>query len=347
MTYKDIAALFEEIELRLVKSLKRNLSRHKDWEKAEGFKWSAWQAEKLKDLERFRRENYAILGEYKTRIDEETRELMTEQFHEGEELTLKQLTEYEITDGVKVENTPKFFSLNEDKMNRLIDDITTLEKDCTTAAIRCMDDVYRQVIHKAQLAMASGQTTLQPAIDDAVKDFLEKGINNIVCLSAAQTADGRRVNIADYVRMALRTTSARATLQGKSVALKRLGYDTVLVSQYGGCSKTCEPWQGLVYIDDVFSPWSGENDGIQGRSNYCGKLFYLLSYAIKNGLFHPNCCLNCVQTAYFFAVHRRHYDDPQTYPERKNGKAAKARSETKGYGAENPKAKAFCSRNAR
>ena len=99
----------------------------------------------------------------------------------------------------------------------------------------------------------------------------------------------RRVNIADYVRMALRTTSTRAALQGAAKRFAELGYDTVLISQYGGCSETCEPYQGKVYIDDVFTVWNGERSGDFGKSNYCDKWFMLLSVAIRGGLFHPNC----------------------------------------------------------
>lgn len=89
--------------------------------------------------------------------------------------------------------------------------------------------------------------------------------------------------------MALRTTSTRATLQGAAKRFAELGYDTVLVSQYGKCSETCEPWQGRAYIDDVFTIWNGEIDGDLGKSHYCGKWFTRLSVAIRGGLFHPNC----------------------------------------------------------
>lgn len=99
----------------------------------------------------------------------------------------------------------------------------------------------------------------------------------------------RRVNIADYVRMALRTTSTRAKLQGEAKRFAELGYDTVLVSQYGKCSETCEPWQGRAYIDDVFTIWNGEKSGDLGKSHYCEKWFTRLSVAIRGGLFHPNC----------------------------------------------------------
>lgn len=272
-----IVRIFEEIEQRLVQSLKRNLGRHKEEEEQEGFNWSAWQTEKLRSLEKFRRENAAIMQEYTEQIDTETRQIMQEQFDEG-------------VNGVDVppaENQPAFFGVDTTKVNKLIEDVTYLEKNAETAALRLTDDVYRQTVNRVQLAMSTGSMTLQQAIDIAVKDFLNQGINCIVY------KDGRRVNIADYVRMALRTTATRAALQGKSAKFKALGYDTVQVSSYGMCSKTCEPWQGRIYIEDTFSFWDGEvreQGGILwGKSNYCGKWFPLLSSAIEKGLFHPNC----------------------------------------------------------
>ena len=272
-----IVRIFEEIEQRFVQSLKRNLSRHKDEEEQEGFNWSAWQAEKLRALEKFRKDNAAIMAEYTEQIDSETRRIMQEQFDEG-------------VNGVDVspaENQPAFFGVDTTKVNKLIEDVTYLEKNAETAALRLTDDVYRQTVNRVQLAMGTGSMTLQQAIDIAVKDFLDNGVNCIVY------KDGRRVNIADYVRMALRTTATRAALQGKSAKYKALGYDTVQVSSYGMCSKTCEPWQGRIYIEDTFSDWNGEvreQGGILwGKSNYCGKWFPLLSSAIEKGLFHPNC----------------------------------------------------------
>lgn len=272
-----IVKIFEEIEQRLIKSLKRNLGRHKEEEEQEEFNWSAWQAEKLRALEKFRKENAAIMAEYTEQIDSETRRIMQEQFDEG-------------VNGVDVspaENQPAFFGVDTTKVNKLIEDVTYLEKNAETAALRLTDDVYRQTVNRVQLAMGTGSMTLQQAIDIAVKDFLDNGVNCIVY------KDGRRVNIADYVRMALRTTATRATLQGKSAKYKALGYDTVQVSSYGMCSKTCEPWQGRIYIEDTFSDWNGEvreQGGILwGKSNYCVKWFPLLSSAIEKGLFHPNC----------------------------------------------------------
>ena len=297
LSFRDIAKIFEEIELRLIASLKRNLSRHKAEEEKEGFEWSAWQAEKLNNIDNFRKENAQIADEYVDVIDDETRQLMTDQFHEGEHTAEQSVIDVSES-GVNVPDVPAqpqppeaptaipddhFFGVNKPKMDKLMEDVTTLEKTALTAAVRNMDDVYRTTLNKVQLMMGTGSITLNEAIDLATRDFLDKGINCIVY------ADGRRVNIADYVRMALRTTSTRATLQGAAKRFAELGYDTVLISQYGGCSETCEPYQGKVYIDDVFTIWNGEKSGDFGKSNYCDKWFMLLSVAIRGGLFHPNC----------------------------------------------------------
>ncbi len=322
----DIARIFEWIEMLLIGSLKRNLTRHEAEEKKYGFNWSAWQAEKLRNLDKFRRENAAIVGKYTDTIDRNTRALLEEQFREGvngaaqeageapepqpvymQEViqpTQPEQPQEQPTPETAAESTepptatnepiavikpePQFFGVDTVKVNKLVEDMTTMEKQAETAALRMTDDVYRQTLNRVQLAMSTGSMTLNKAIDTAVEDFLNAGINCI------EYKDGRRVNIADYVRMALRTTSTRAVLQGKSEKYKALGYDTVAVSSYGMCSPTCLPYQGRVYINDAFTSWAGETeqraDGLTwGKSNYCGKWFPLLSSAIAGGLFHPNC----------------------------------------------------------
>lgn len=268
--FRDIAKWFEEFEMQLIQSLKRNLGRHESEEKAQDMEWSMWQAEKLKGINKFRRECTAIMNDYKDVIDEGTQQLLKKEFEQSAST-----------------DQPQFFGVDRTKLNRLIDDTVNLEKHAETAALRTVDDVYRQTIVRAQLALSSGTVTINQAVDIAVKDFLDKGINCIVY------RDGRRVNIADYARMALRSASTRASLQGKSERFKALGYDTIQVSKYSMCSDTCLPWQGRVYINDVYTMWDGEvkdHGGILwGKSNYCGKWFMLLSAAIENGLFHPNC----------------------------------------------------------
>ena len=287
LNYRDIAKIFEEIEIMLISSLKRNLGRHKNEEHKYGFKYSAWQTEKLRNIDKFRQENARIMNSYTNVIDSATRQIMLDEFTQGMNGINTAVPENIPDTPAETVREPHFFGIDKTKVDKLVDDVVTLEKHAETAVLRTMDDVYRQTVNKAQLAMSTG-TPLQKAIDMAMQDFLSKGINCIVY------RDGRRVNVADYVRMALRTTAARSALYGKSAGFRRLGLDTVQVSSYGMCSETCLPWQGKVYIDDVFSLWDGEiqersDGGLWGKSHYCGKWFPLLSNALHGGLFHPNC----------------------------------------------------------
>lgn len=270
MTARDIAALFDALELDLIKSLHRCLARHQRQEQTEGGQngtprhWQAWQAAKLRDIRRFRRENTAILGEYRDRIDADTRTLLEEEAAQGG------------ADG--------FFRMSDERMTALLNEMQQANEQSERAALRYMNDVYRKTILRTAAAMQAGGQTLQQATDAATRDFLDQGI---ACI---RYRNGRRVNISTYTEMALRTAGTRAMLMGEAAQRERLGLDTVLVSQYGACSKTCLPWQGLVYIDDVFQPYHGPRTpgGTYGISRN-GRQYPLLSVAMQGGLFHPNC----------------------------------------------------------
>lgn len=270
--------MFEDLELQLIASLKRNLARHKAWEKDEGFEWEAWQAAKLQDLRRFRRENQGIVDGKAPIIETESSRMILEQAQEGG------------SDG--------FFSMNDHKVKALLDEMQNIQSRTKKAALRYMDDVYRRTVRRAALGMATGSMTLQQATDAATKDFLAAGITCI------EYKDGRRVNIASYAEMALRTAGTRAMLLGEAQRREAMGIDTVLVSQYGGCSDTCLPWQGLVYIDDVWQDYHGPHTrgGTYGVSR-SGRQYPLLSVAVQAGLFHPNC--RHILTTWIEGVSRR------------------------------------------
>lgn len=145
-------------------------------------------------------------------------------------------------------------------------------KDVKYATLRMANDQYRQIIYKAQVYANTGAGTVKQAIDMATKDFLAKGFNCI------EYKDGRRVNIADYCDMAIRTANKRANLMGEGEMRKKLGNPLIYISKHSGACDKCTPWEGRVYIDNV---WSGgtEKDG----------KYPLLSTAIEGGLFHPRC----------------------------------------------------------
>ena len=58
----DIGAAFAAIEEELISSMMRNMARHRAEEEQEGIRWSMWQAEQLKALEKYKRENQKRYG---------------------------------------------------------------------------------------------------------------------------------------------------------------------------------------------------------------------------------------------------------------------------------------------
>lgn len=268
----DIEKIFEQIENDLISSMKRTLWSHKEDEKAKGFNWPQWQALKLKQLEDFRKNNQEIFKNYNQDIKYATKIQMKKQFREGASRTNKQAIK---AGRIKKEDSQlsgSFFGLNDRKIKALIKSTTKDINDVKYATLRMANDQYRQIIYKAEVYANTGAKTVQQAIDMATKDFLAKGFNCI------EYSNGSRHNIADYCDMAIRTANKRANLMGEGEMRKKLGNPLVYISKHGGACDKCSPWQGRVYIDDV---WSGgkKEDG----------KYPLLSTAISGGLFHPIC----------------------------------------------------------
>lgn len=268
----NIEKIFEEIENELISSMRRTLWSHKEDEEAESFDWPQWQALKLKQMEDFKENNKEIFKSHSKDIDYFTKIQMKKQFREGASRTNKEAIKAGFIKKEDSQLGGSFFGLNDRKIKALIKSTRKDINDVKYATLRMANDQYRQIIYKAQVFANTGAKTVKQAIDMATKDFLAKGFNCI------EYKNGSRHNIADYCDMAIRTANKRANLMGEGEMRKKLGNPLVYISKHGGACDKCSPWQGRVYIDNI---WSGgtEKDGE----------YPLLSTAIEGGLFHPRC----------------------------------------------------------
>ena len=164
---------------------------------------------------------------------------------------------------------------NDQKLDDLKEQVNKDMKEVQGAVWRRMDDIYRRTIYQTEMFMAAGAKTLDQAIDMATKEFLAGGIDCI------EYKNGRRVNIASYVEMALRTASQRAAFLAEGKKRDEWGIHTIFVSAHANTCPKCEPWQGKVLVDDVFS------SGTASEAEELGVM--LLSTAMRAGLLHPNC----------------------------------------------------------
>lgn len=286
----NIKKLYEDMEIELIASMKRNYKRHLKEEDKTGFKYSQWQAEKLKELKRYQRENKNIISGYTKGLPKEISKHLNNELKEG---SIKAINQYNKVMGKNLKPNKimnhSFFRTNGRKVNALIKVVNNDLKTANTAVLRMANDQYRQVIHKSAFFVANGVftekqaanmatkelTELQKAklaIDEANKDFLNRGFNCI------EYKDGRRVNIASYSQMAVRTASLRAQLMGEGDFRKSIGRVLVQSTSHGGACPICQKWENKIFIDDVYS----------GGTKKDGK-YMLLSEAMKQGFLHPSC----------------------------------------------------------
>lgn len=310
----SIVAIFEAMALDLIASLKRNFKRHKQEEIKEGFRWDRWQLVKLRSLACYRKANSRIVRRAFREAEKLTEDVLRESFAEGErtvENEMKRLfgtdrrAAYEVSGeiGIPVDEKPRlmipdyepgkvpyeelpraqpesqFFSMNEKKLDALQETVKNDLRQAEQGVLRKMDDVYRQVIYKAEVNMAAGAKTLDQAVDMATRDFLSRGIDTITY------GDGRKVNIASWAEMALRTASQRATFLGEGKKRDEWGIYTVVMSAHANCSPWCLPYQGTVMIDDVYTSITPEQADRLAKEMKLVKL----SDAMREGAFHPNC----------------------------------------------------------
>ena len=267
---------FRAVEDQLIDSMIRNMKRHIEKEAEEGMSYAMWQAEQLKALSEYQKENEEKFSPYfeetNARIDEAIKQAYEIGGLEQEAKILEA-----IKNGWKTTKNTKgtsgtFFRVNSKKLNAFAKATADDLKKAEYATLRQANDQYRKAIFNAGVYFNTGAGTLPQCIDMATKEFLSRGITSV------EYKNGARVPLDVYAEMALRTASTRAYLQGEADRRSDWGISTVLVAPRGAACPRCMPWTNRVYYDDVW-----------GSVPVSDSKYPRLSSAIDGGLYHPNC----------------------------------------------------------
>lgn len=150
---------------------------------------------------------------------------------------------------------------------------------------RAVDDVYRQVIGRSSVSTLVGTETRREASQRALDEFAARGVAGFT------DRRGRRWAMDTYAEMAMRTATARATVDAHVDRLAAEDLDLVYVSDSPQECPLCRPWEHKVLItSDTSGPRTVEvehplyDDQIV-RVQVAGSL----DWARAAGLFHPNC----------------------------------------------------------
>lgn len=273
-TTYDVAAAFERIEDLLISSMKANLTRHLNEEQLNQLTWTQWQALQVDALKKFRDGNPKLFQKEFDSINKNVKKMLKDTYKNSTMTEEKILKSYI---GQKPRMTQKEIAelhrIHEDKLQALINETTNNMRKAENAILRVADDSYRKIIFDSQVYFNTGSGTLSKAIDMATHDFLSQGLNCI------QYKNGNIVNIASYSEMALRTADTRAALQGEAYKRDEWGESLVMITYRSSACPRCVKYIGKVFVDDVWG-----TVGAKENNKYP-----LLSSAISDGLYHPNC----------------------------------------------------------
>lgn len=274
----DITRAFKRIENELMRSMVRNLERHKAEETELGYNWEQWQAIQLRELERYRRDNAQKFGDDFTSINKQIRDLWRATKDDAQTKEEAKILEHIKKGDFKpsdIKNDITFFGVNDAKLSAMIDAANADFTRAEYAMLRKANDEYRQIIFDAQMYAASGAATYDKAVDMATHDFLKAGIQNITY------KNGARHTMPDYARMAIRTGNKRAYLMGEGNAHDKYGIHTVRVNKRENACPLCVGFLGRVLVDDVYSGGTAKEAAEKGVPT--------LSQAMAQGFLHPNC----------------------------------------------------------
>lgn len=160
--------------------------------------------------------------------------------------------------------------------------------------LRAADDIYRAVIAQVTTQVGTGVIGRQEAVQSALRQFAHAGIQGI-------ETRGGKMDLADYVQMAVRTAASRTALAGHENTMDRVGLDLVVIHPGPRACKICDQWARKVLSR------KGQTGVLQMRSLTDGTFVAVtvddtLARARAAGWGHPNC--RCSLQSYMPGVTR-------------------------------------------
>lgn len=149
---------------------------------------------------------------------------------------------------------------------------------------RAVLDVFRSVVARVSGSQLLTGMTRRQASQRALDDFAQRGVTGFV------DSAGRAWELAAYAEMAVRSVTARATVEGHIDALAEIRVGLVIVSDAPLECPLCRPWEGEVLtLGGTSGPHTVRTPRANGRGTVAVHVAGSLVEARASGLFHPNC----------------------------------------------------------
>lgn len=297
-----LADLYRDVELRMAAELASRL--------AAGIEAPDWAQRKLSAVGTLRRWMRQLLRRLDGRMADEVAQAVILAYIRGGSAALQELARLQSTHPewlrlAELDNpAPRFEALiaaraagtaaqlaqvrsalpGAEALQRLMFSLVAKIRGAHTRILRWELDSYRTVVARASADVLLGTVTRRRAAQTAWEKLLGEGITGFT------DKGGRNWELASYVEMAVRATTAQAAVEGHLDRLKAAGLDYVIVSNAPGECELCRPWEGKV----LSRVGSGARTIQMPHRLRPGETVTVhiagsVAEAVLAGLMHPNC----------------------------------------------------------
>lgn len=236
---------------------------------------NAWVAERLAELQWFRRRVHTASQQSARELDRLITSLVQRAYNNGSVLAFDDL------DRAGFDVDPSGLPA--------VDTALVLSTEAKARSARALgmlpgifSAAYSDAVAAGATAVLSGQLTRLQAAQVVLDRLFSDGVTGFT------DAAGRRWSLPSYVEMAVRTATGHAAVDGHVAQLRQAGLDLVVVSDAPRECPLCRPWEGKVLS------LGGSVAVVQTTSVTTGKAVQVrvagsLAQARAAGLQHPNC----------------------------------------------------------
>ncbi|MGW8374274.1 phage minor capsid protein [Streptomyces sp. ODS28] len=265
--------LYADAEERLLGIMARQL--------AAGHEAPGWAQRKLAAIQPLRRASQRVVDELGRAVTLEVFDVVADSYNRGHRAAVAELGalpdhERRLVDEV----TP-----NAQAVDRLAAEAVQLVTATHRGILRAVVDGYRDVVARVTATPLLGTGTRRQATQDAMRAFADRGISGFTDRA------GRRWQLTSYAEMAVRTSTARAAIEGHTRTLTEAGLDYVLASNAPRECPLCRPWEGKLL--SISGP-DGRRTVELEHATHDGEMLRVvvqgsLDEARLAGFQHPNC----------------------------------------------------------
>lgn len=291
-----IANAYADAELAILSRIKQYLE--------QGIDVPDWERQQLANVQQLRFLATSTVGETNNNIAYFISQTMDEAYEAGGASAFSDMYD-------SVESISAVSSLaRKQAVAAIAREVTTAITGASNSILRQIDDTYRNIVSQSVSLVTAGGMTRRQATQKAINQFLGNG------LMVAPAGRGQ-MNIADYTQMAVRTGTARASIEGHLDAMAVNGLSLVYINAGPRHCELCNDWTGKVLkARGVGSGTLTMVDAVTG-GRVTVEVAGSLDDARSAGWGHPNC--RCSVSAYIPGASRpkkqpfdrRGYEDQQ------------------------------------